>query len=275
MKIRYLFLSLSAFLALSAASEARAGTNGFVVPPFRGSADSQSGYWETFTIPVGPPGNLARAGATTSAVLTQSETNGFLTGSGNIYNLNGASEFTLTDTTPFALGTVVLQTRSLGGELDYVAMTLTYSNASGTHLIPPLPRVELNRGNQPGLGATVSSFWQWDLSGLGVTNYSIAFRAAAPSLSFDSLTLDTSIQFTPLFTQPFTVNNTGPSIERWMYANNAAPCDRPAGSSATSASKTMSLRWSKRPGKVLAGSTCWSTSRRGAVRVTAKRPSRS
>lgn len=30
--------------------------------------------------------------------------------------------------------------------------------------------------------------------------------------------------------QPFAINDTTPVIERWMYANNAAPCDRPASS---------------------------------------------
>jgi len=39
----------------------------------------------------------------------------FFTGSGNIYNLS-TSSFTLTNTAPFALGTVVLQTRTIGSE---------------------------------------------------------------------------------------------------------------------------------------------------------------
>jgi hypothetical protein len=208
-----------------------AGTNGFFVPFFRGSSGSEAGYWETFAIPVGEPGNLPdRGGATTDAVLTQTDTNAFLTGSGNIYNLNGASVFTLRDATPFTLATVVLQVRTLGSELDYGSVSLIYSNDSGQHSIAPLPRVELNRGSQPGLGATVSSLWQWDLSGLNVTAYSISFRAAAVSLSFDALTLDTWNQFVPLFTLPFSVNDTAPAIERWMYPFNAAPCDRPAGS---------------------------------------------
>jgi hypothetical protein len=30
--------------------------------------------------------------------------------------------------------------------------------------------------------------------------------------------------------QPFAINDTAPIIERWVYANNAAPCDRPASS---------------------------------------------
>lgn len=208
-----------------------AGTNGFFVPSFRGWPNSEVGYWETFAVAVGGPGNRAdRAGATSDAVLTQSDTNAFLTGSGNIYNLSGVSAFTLTDSTPFTLGTVVLQMRTLGSELDYGSMWLTYSDESGRHAIAPLSRVELNRGNQPGLGATVSSLWQWDLSGLDVSSYSISFRAAGVSLSFDSMTLDTWNQFVPLFTPPFNVNDTAPTIERWMYAFNAAPCDRPAGS---------------------------------------------
>jgi hypothetical protein len=219
-------------ILLASATFAGAATNGFIVPAFRGTPNSQAGYWETFSVPVGAPGNLAdRAGATSSAVLTQSDTNAFLTGSGNLYNLNGVSTFTLANATPFTIGTVVLQTRSLGSELDYGSVILTYTNDLGSQTLNSISHVELNRGNQPGLGATVSSLWQWDLSGLGATFFSISFRAAEPSLSFDSLTLDTGNQFTPLITTPFALSTTSPAIERWMYANNAAPCDRPAGSS--------------------------------------------
>ncbi len=214
-----------------ASTPASAGTNGFLVPPFRGGALAEAGYWETFSVAIGEPGNGPdRAGATTGARLTQSETNAFLTGSGNIYNLSGASEFLLTDETPFELGTVVLQTRTLGSEIDYATVVLSFTDATGTHALAPLPRAELQRGNQPGLGATVSSLWQWNLAGLGVTHYTIRFRASAASMSFDALTLDAGADFVPLFTTPFAVNDTLPAIERWMYANNAAPCDRPAGS---------------------------------------------
>lgn len=210
---------------------ARASTNGFIVPFFRGSPNTEAGYWETSTVAAGAPGNLPdKPGATTGAILTQTETNAFLTGSGNIYNLSGVSSFTLSDTMLFTLGTVVLQARTLGAELDYGSLFLHYTNDSGAHSLAPLSRVELDRGSVPGLGATVSSLWQWNLSGLNVSNYSLSFNAAAPSLSFDSMTLDAWNQFVALFTPPFQVNNTAPSIERWMYPFNAAPCDRPAGS---------------------------------------------
>ena len=189
-------LSFSLFLAVlnAPASSVHAATNGFVLPSFRGSANSEAGYWETFTVPFGSPGNLPdRPGATTGAVLTQQNTNGFLTGSGNLYNPTELSSFTLTDTTPFALGTVVLQARSLGSELDYSAIALNYTDALGAHSLAPQYRLELARSAATGMN--VSSLWQWDLRNLGVNDYTITFAAAAPSLSFDSMTLDTWNQF--------------------------------------------------------------------------------
>ena len=226
-----LFRCFVSMLSLWAVPAGWAGTNGFIVPPFRGTAQSQAGYWESFSVPVGLPGNAPdKAGATTTARLVQHQTNAFLTGSGNIYNLDGTSAFTLSNTTPFALGTVVLQTRTLGTELDYLSPLLTFTNASGTHTVAPWPRVELNRGSQPGLGATVSSLWQWNLDGSNVSTFVVSFQSAGPSTSFDALTLDTSTNAAPLFSPPFQVNDPAPVIERWMYAFNGAPCDRTASS---------------------------------------------
>ncbi len=206
-----------------------AATNGFVVPSFRGSASSESGYWEIFTDPHGAPGNLPdQPGATSDAVLTQSNTNAFLTGSGNIYNLS-TSVFTLADATPFTLGTVVLQMRTVGSELDYNSVFLVYSNDGGAQTLAPLFRYELNRAAAQGY--SVSSLCQWDLTGLGVSNYSIAFNAAGPSLSFDSLTLDTSSQFSAAFAaQPFSLQSMPANLARWMYPFNANPASRPTAS---------------------------------------------
>ena len=225
-----ILLSELAFLAFCcAAGSAWAGTNGFIVPLFRGSASSQAGYWETFTVPVGSPGNLPdQAGATTAAALTQTNANAFLTGSGNIYNLS-TSAFVLADAVPYALGTVVLQTRTIGSELDYASVSLVCSNGSGAQALSPLFRYELNR--TAGQGYSVSSLWQWDLRGLGVNSYKIYLNAAGPSLSFDAMTLDTAAQFGPAFTgQPFFLKSTPATLARWMYPFNASPGNRSAAS---------------------------------------------
>ncbi len=184
-------VSAAAALAFST-TIAQASTNGFVVPTFRGAPSSESGYWESFTVPYGAPGNLANiAGATTGAVLTQNgSSEAFITGSGNLYDFSTMlQKFTLADSTPFTLGTVVLQVRSLGSEFDYGSFTLNYSDGQGAHVLSPLTRLELDRGTT--LGASVSSLFQWDLTGLNLQEYSVSFVGADPSVSFDSMTLDT------------------------------------------------------------------------------------
>jgi|GEM_PF-424045 len=208
---------LSGFVA-AAFSLAPAGlwaaTNGFVVPAFRGAADSQSGYWENFTVPAGAPGNTPdQPGATTSAVLTQTSPNGLLTSGGNIYNFTDASAFILSNTTPFLCGTVVLQTRTAGTEIDYGSAVLNYSDANGAHSIAPLFRYELDRSSG------VSSLWQWDLTGLEVSSYQISFQAGGSSLSLDSLTLDTAAaSFLAAFPQqPFKLPSQVADLARWDY----------------------------------------------------------
>lgn len=226
-----IFLTGMVAFAVSTASSLWAGTNGFVVPTFRGTANSESGYWENFTTAVGAPGNLPdQPGATTDAVLTQTNAAGLITGSGNLYCTDIAS-FQLANATPLTNGTVVLQARTQGSELDYASVVLVYSNDLGEHTVAPLFRYELSRVAVPGLGFGVSSLWQWDLSGLGVTNCVIYFKASGPHTSFDSLTLDTAEQFTKAFPQqPFAMKSTAANIARWMYPFNGNPASRPTAS---------------------------------------------
>src|SRR5690348_16909865 len=111
---------------------ANAGTNGFVVPTFRVSPNSESGYWESFTVSAGLPGNQPdMPGATTSAVLTQLEPGALIAGSGNLYNPGGISSFELNDSTPYSMGTVALHIGAAGAELDYSSVLLAYSNSGG------------------------------------------------------------------------------------------------------------------------------------------------
>ena len=194
----WLWLGIIAVALTAVPTAVHAGTNGFVAPFFRGSANSEFGYWEIFSRPYATNNLADKPGATTGAGLLQNNPDAFLTGSGNIYNFSTTNSFLLTDATSFTLGTVVLQTRTVGNELDYASMILSYSDGFGLHDVTPLFRDELNRDpNAPG-GTAVSSLWQWNLTGLGITDYTILFNAANASVSFDSLTLDTWNQFAPV-----------------------------------------------------------------------------
>jgi hypothetical protein len=205
MKLASFLPIVTTAVMLSLGGAARAATNNFVVPDFRGSPDSEAGYWERFTVAFGAPGNLAdQAGSTTGAILTQTGSpDSFITGTGNIYDFSTALQaFTITDSTPFSLGTVVLQTRTLGSELDYNAVLLTYTDGTGSHTVAPFAHIELDRGTT--LGASVSLLFQWNLTGLGVSDYSISFAGAGPSVSFDAMTLDTWNQFAVVVPEPST-----------------------------------------------------------------------
>ena len=52
---KFSFLKLTVLAISASVLTARAGTNGFIVPAFRGAAGAQAGYWETFTVAVGTP----------------------------------------------------------------------------------------------------------------------------------------------------------------------------------------------------------------------------
>ncbi len=216
-------LALTALALAAAPIATNAATNGFVAPHFRGMANTEYGYWETFTVPVGAPGNLPdQPGSTTGALVTQTNAGAFLAGD-NIYS-TGISSFTLDDAVPYTLATVVLQMRTLGNELNYNTVSLIYSNDTGIHTLAPLFRYEYNRVS--GMGYAISSLWQWDLASLGISNYTIAFSGNGGSVSLDSIMLDTAatntlganfVDYTTFLQQPFKLQSQQPAITRWNY----------------------------------------------------------
>lgn len=183
---------LVAGLVFIAASAAVAGTNGFVVPAFRGQPSSTFDGWESFTVGVGNPGNAGDlAGSSGDARLFQLAPGALVLGSGNIYNGGVASRFEVRYSGAEEVGQVVFQARALGTELKYDDVRLY----AWTQSLPGV-RTELDRVSfggppgTPGSGFAVSSQWTWDLSGLGATSFAVSFDAADINLSLDSATLD-------------------------------------------------------------------------------------
>ncbi len=181
--------ALAGVVLWAAAGLTHANTNAFYVPSFRGEAGSTAAGWDFFTVGVGAPGNAPDlAGSTaTTARLTQLQADAFVVGSGNIYNQPSVSSFVINYTAGARIDTVILQTRTVGAELDYSSVALTYAGGSlaGT-------RTELDRAPfvGQGPGSIVSSAWTWNLSGVDTSDLTISFKADGPSLSFDSATLD-------------------------------------------------------------------------------------
>lgn len=189
------FGSTLAGLAVLAAGSTSllASTASFTTPAFRGQAGTQFAGWESFTVPTGAPGNAPDiAGSNADAKFTQNTPGAFIASSGNLYvgpdPAVGSYEVSYTS---YSSLNAVLQVRTLGNELAYDTVRLNWPGGS-----LPAVREELERTpfggppGTPGSGVAVASKWSWDLSFLGVENFTITFNAAAADVSFDSAMLD-------------------------------------------------------------------------------------
>ena len=190
-------LAALAFVAAVTASltPAFAGTNGFVVPSFRGQPGSAVAGWERFTVATdnGVGNSPDLAGSNAAAKLLQRDANAFVTSTGNIYNMAGKSSFEVSYSSLAPVGLVVFQARTFGTELDYSSVTLSYGATLLTASRTELDRLAVGEPGTPGSGAFVSSKWGWDLTGQNAQNLKLTFSAASDSLSFDSATLDVAV----------------------------------------------------------------------------------
>lgn len=186
-------------LLVNLASSARAADGAdFIIPAFRGAPDTESALWKTFTSAyagINAPNSVAPGGSVLAAAGITQDVPGiaFITGGGNLYSFAGAMAFTLTYAAGFTpdIGRVVFQTETLGTELDYANVRLNYDLGGGAVAMSAV-RDELFRTPLGGFGGTaVGSKWEWDLTGLGVHDFSITFEALSSSLSLDAVALDT------------------------------------------------------------------------------------
>ncbi len=192
-------LPLCSLLVAAALNPVAADTTGFITPAWRGDPGTEYGLWDNpdnFTVAysasLADPGNLPNPGSTSDAVVRQFDSSAFLTGgggAGNIYSFSAPLSVRLDDTPAFDALTVVLQVRTLGTEIDYDSVVLSYDSGSGLETLTTT-RTELDRTNLGGFGEGVSSAWTWDLSGFNVASYFIEFEAAGSSTSLDSISLD-------------------------------------------------------------------------------------
>lgn len=171
---------------------ALADTSTFAVPDYRGLPGTTSGGWERLTIGVGQPGNTPDLpGSITGATLVQTVPGAIATGGGNIYQGAGAAAYEVSYNPGEAVGLVTFQMRTLGTELDYGSVRLSYDLGSGIQYLAPSARIELERNPSQGFpGFNVTSRWDWNLEGTGATSYRIEMTATGPHQSLDSAMLD-------------------------------------------------------------------------------------
>jgi len=225
-------LSAAVFLAcfLSAANvSAEFLYDGYLIPSFDGEPNTEYSAWEIFyspgaTVPnypdlAAPNGSYQSAsnagftlpsGSTSPAdplafwhldnpTITQIGASAFIIGPGfigNIYSFSGPLAFTIEDTTDYPLGTVVFQFQSDGTLVDFDSIKLIYDTGSGPQELVPDETIREYASNTSSFGGFSNrNALQWDLSGLGITEYEIVMEATGSSMSLQQAGLDTSISY--------------------------------------------------------------------------------
>jgi hypothetical protein len=200
----------------------------FLTPSWRGTAGTEFSHWDVFYSPYADPlvagsgvnfpdiaapngtGDFASAlGWTPPANANPSDPfaywhaanptlrqvgteSAFIIGagaSGNIYSFAAATAYELADTTPFTAGTVMLQWQTDGQLFDFSTLKLV---AGGVEYTPTNFVTEYRSSSSSFGGITNRAAAQWNLTGLGITSYTIEITAAGSSHSLQELRLDTA-----------------------------------------------------------------------------------
>ena len=191
----------------------------FDVPAWAGGADAEYSGWLNFSTAVGD-NNPDVAESNGDAVLNQSAPGAIITGTLNIYNPAGVSSFEVTDGVDGKLQTVVFQAWVSGTELDYDNFVLEYNDGEVKTL--STSREELGR-ETGGFGDTVVSKWEWDVSALTISEFTIRFASTGAHTSFVSARLDTRIA---AVTGDLINLDLTAFADRWNYPFNASPGTR-------------------------------------------------
>jgi len=202
-----LTLALAAAASTVQAQLTEAPVGSFLTPSYRGQTGTESAFWnDSYTNAFGganqastlAPGGVSLANAS----VTQTTSGAFLLShpGGDIYSFSSINTFVLNYSVsnpanfPNGVGSVFFQTETVGAELDYSSVQLSYTTAAGTQTLPALITEELFRSTgDSGFGSTsdVLREWQWNLPlGDDVTSFSIAFNASDVSLGMERTMLD-------------------------------------------------------------------------------------
>ena len=184
----------------------------FTAPGFRGvNPNAEYAGFESFSVPFGGPNfpddpnqNGIPATLTQNTAIDFSMPPGIsISGVGNLYSGFQNMNMSLADTAAGDVQTVILQIRTLGTELFYPGIGLSYAGPGGMQTVMPDVSRQLSAVPGPFIfgNPTVNVEWKfkWDLSGNAdfINQYSINMTHFAPHLSIDRIELDTLATPTP------------------------------------------------------------------------------
>ncbi|MEM8954150.1 MAG: hypothetical protein AAGD22_08375 [Verrucomicrobiota bacterium] len=140
----------------------------------------------------------------------------------SIYGENDPLSFTVDDSLPFTSNTVVFQFQTAGTEIDPDTILLNYNDGSlksvaPTDLITERRTIE---AGPTGFSFVTRMGAQWDLTGLGITDYTITFEAAEENCSFQDAELNTADAYVPDDGLPTKRDFTSATNDSWSTSSN-------------------------------------------------------
>lgn len=112
---------------------------------------------------------------------------------GNIYSFSETLRFRIADEVEAPLESVLLQFGTAGTSVDFDGIRLRYIDGGVAVELQPAQWVREFRGSGSSFGGNANrNALEWDLRGLGVTDYEIEFGAEGTSLSLQEVLLDTT-----------------------------------------------------------------------------------
>ncbi|GEM_PF-984356 len=207
------------------ASVVLVGSGGFIFgqnfqpPNWAGEEGTEFSEWLNFSVPFGGPNTPDIVESTGDALLQQNIPGASITGSLNIYNPAGASEFVVADTFAQQPEIIIFEARVSGTQLDVDSVRLGVEQDEETVSLGTV-REELGRV-AGGFGDTVTSRWTWNLRGYDASSATIRFAATGAHCSFVAARLD--VRYKP---DASPVVQNAPVQDRWNYPFNATPGTR-------------------------------------------------
>ncbi len=181
-------------LMMGGAAQAQMLFPNLTTPSFRGTTGTEYTQWDIFQEPYAVANYGDYASGASSPTLTQTLTDtAFITSGFNIYSFSAATGYVLDNTLAAHPNNVVFQFETLGTSIDYSTLKLNYVSGGTTISLSPANMISENRVITGGFGGfTTRAAFQWDLTGLAFTSYTITFQALGSSNSFNLGVLDTS-----------------------------------------------------------------------------------
>lgn len=199
---RCLAISAVALAAASLPAQAQSlfGPSGYLLPDYRGTTGSEYSQWENFFSPYLDPNpadvNSAASDPTIAQILASSA---FQTSGLNIYTpaekigMELSNDVTSTIGSTGELKNLVFQFETLGTGIDLSTVKLNYLDGATMKSISALNVVSEYRVIVGGFGGFAERVaLQWNLTGLGIKDYTITFQSVGSSSSFSAAVLDTS-----------------------------------------------------------------------------------